>query len=565
MVSLDFCQKNTAKFLVWVLVVSFLCLLMPFPVQAAVQEIKVFVNGQGITFDTKPYVDSQNRTMVPIRFISQELGYSVDWNGTAKEVTIQGEGVKIKLRIGKNVALVNGQERAMDTVAALVQGRTMIPLRFVAENMGALVHYDAATKTVHITKEEKQEQEEQEGKEQKEEKKLLKDKVAVVTGSVVNIRSGPGTHYSVVAKVKMGQTLEVLAQQGDWYQIALDNSQEGWIAGWLVYLRDRSELPDRSPEPGEGREPENEVEEPQKELIQISQIQVESAEEKVEFSVQGDGKLDYTLFNLDNPRRLVLDFFNAQFTGGHNGAETIEVNQGLVKKIRVAQYSADQVRIVLDLLGPAGITLVNSKDDGSLLTFKVEEPSLEGKLIVLDPGHGSIQPGGWSDPGAVGPSNLYERDVVLDVAQRLAKKLEAKGAKVILTRTGDTNLTLAGRAQIANNNNADIFVSIHCDAHTNRSIGGTTTYYYGEVSGQREVRKKLAMTVQEELVKALGLRNIGIREANFAVLRHTRMPSILVETAFISNPQEEKLLATPEFREKIAEGIFQGIQKYFLE
>lgn len=557
---------NAAKILVWVLVVSLLCLLVPFPVQAAVTNIRVTVDGKEIAFDVKPYVDSQNRTMVPIRFIAQGLGYSVDWNKAANEVTIKNSGKEIKLWIGKKVALVAGQEVVMDTTAVLVQGRTMVPLRFVAENLGATVQYDEASRTVQITTGESQQRTGDGSDDNTQEITPVEGKIAVVTGSVVNVRSGPGTDYSVITQVKSGQALEVLAQKGDWYQISLNDNQTGWIAGWLVTLRDRINPSDRSPEPGEGREETGTgTEGSSGKLLTISQIQVESAGQEVVFSVISDGKLDYANFILDNPRRLVLDFFNAKFTGGQNGSQTIAVNKGLVEKIRVAQYTENQVRVVLDLLGPAGLTLVKSENNGSLLTFKVGQPTLEGKVIVIDPGHGSIQPGGWSDPGAVGPSNLYERDVVLDIAKRLAKKLEAQGAKVILTRTGDTNLTLAGRAEIANKNNADIFVSIHCNAHTNRSVGGTSTYYYGEVGGQREVRKKLAQAVQQELVKAIGLRNIGILEANFAVLRHTKVPSILVETAFISNPQEEKLLATAEFREKIAEGICNGILKYFLQ
>ena len=125
--------------------------------------------------------------------------------------------------------------------------------------------------------------------------------------------------------------------------------------------------------------------------------------------------------------------------------------------------------------------------------------------------------------------------MVLAIANRLKKQLEAVGAFVLMTRAGDTNLTLAGRAALANRNNADAFISIHANANYSASISGTSTYYYGG-SGQPAVRKKLAGLVQTEMVKSLGRINRGVLTANFAVLRETTVPSILVETAFISNP-----------------------------
>src|SRR5690606_37535935 len=139
-----------------------------------------------------------------------------------------------------------------------------------------------------------------------------------------------------------------------------------------------------------------------------------------------------------------------------------------------------------------------------------------------------------------------------------------EGATVIMTRTGSTtNLDLAGRARIANDNNADIFVSIHCNSSTNPAISGTSTYYYAPqdsvLGAQRAARQRLATLVQRELVAQLGRRDIVILAANFAVLPETTVRSILVETAFISNKEEEQQLATEEFRAKAARGIANGI------
>lgn len=591
----------------------------------------VTVEGQNINFDVKPYIDSQNRTIVPIRFIGEGLGYGFAWNEESKEVTVTGNNVVIKLWMNKKEAQVNGKKVTLDTTAVLQQGRAMVPLRFIAENMGAAVDYNKNSNTVNIARQNSGTTTEPIADETEivrinsatvnmrggpgtqfdvvrqaklgdvflvtsiqgdwyevaldggKKAWIIKSaadpfdvsqtpddvadngsavgKTAVIAEPTVNIRSGPGTSYSVVTKVNGGATFNVIGQEGDWYQVAMADNSTGWVASWLVTLRG-SDLSSRTEEPGERRD--DPAETGSTIIAVISEILVDSSGEEISFSVKGDNKLTYSTFNLDNPRRLVLDFFNSQLQLNGDNFQTINVQQGLVDTIRIAQFTESQVRVVLDLNGPAGVAPA-SAEGGSMLTFQVGKPSLQGKIIVLDPGHGSIQPGGWSDPGAIGPTNLYERDVVLDIALKAAELLKAKGASVILTRTGDTTLTLAGRASVANNNNADIFVSIHNNANTNRAISGTATYYYGDVNGQGEVRKKLASAVQKELVNALGRRDIGILQEKFAVLRYTLVPSILVETAFISNPEEEKLLASSEFRSKAAEGIVKGIERYFLD
>lgn len=189
---------------------------------------------------------------------------------------------------------------------------------------------------------------------------------------------------------------------------------------------------------------------------------------------------------------------------------------------------------------------------------------LAGMTIVVDPGHGG------KDPGAGGPSGTKEKDNTLATGLKLADLLRQGGARVVMTRTGDAPPTgenytqakdLAKRVEIANQINADLYVSIHNDAFTNPEAGGTTTYYSLEnpVSSQSS---KLAHAVQRELVKQIGLQDRKVKTANFYVIKHTKMPSILVELGFISNPTEEKLLRDPEFQRKAALGIYRGILVY---
>ncbi|MDD2498554.1 MAG: N-acetylmuramoyl-L-alanine amidase [Desulfitobacteriaceae bacterium] len=542
-------KKFFRNVVVCFLMISVLFLVSTGPADAASKSVNVTVNGRQVNFDVKPYIDGQNRTIVPLRFVSEELGYTCSWNSATKEIIVEGKGVSIKLWAGKKATQVNGQQVTMDTVAVVKNGRALVPLRFVLENMGAGVAYDKAANTVNITN----------GNYTGD--SVINGKVALVSEDNVNIRSGPDTSYNVVSKAKKGDVYIVSARSGQWYQVAVDGGKTGWIAEWLVSLRSADDLSSRSPEPGEGRDtpPDNNGK-----TVSISEIEVDDSGAEIAFTVSGDGKLEYSSFKLDNPRRLVLDFSNSVFKDEKYDGKVFSVNKGLVKAVRLGQ-SENQVRVVVDLNAPAGVNLLSSQDGGNKLKFCVSEPSINDKLIVIDPGHASIQPGGWSDPGAVGPNNVYEKDVVLDIAYKVKQKLEAKGADVLLTRTGDTSLTLAGRAEVANKNNADAFVSIHTNANVSRSINGTSTYYYGGVPGQSETRKKLASAVQKELVNAIQRRDIGVLTANFAVLRFTQVPSILVETAFISNYEEEKLLADAGFRAKIAEGIANGIERYFLD
>ncbi|MEA1924911.1 MAG: N-acetylmuramoyl-L-alanine amidase [Candidatus Altiarchaeota archaeon] len=190
---------------------------------------------------------------------------------------------------------------------------------------------------------------------------------------------------------------------------------------------------------------------------------------------------------------------------------------------------------------------------GILLMLLVAAAS--ATVVVLDPGHGG------KDPGAVGPTGLQEKDVALQVALKTKSLLEASGITVILTRSTDTYVSLSERVNIANNANADLFVSIHCNAFTDPSAHGTETWYSSSAPDPDKA-KKLAEFVQSELLSQLGLRDRGVKKNGFYVIKYTDMPSCLAELAFISNPNEEVLLADPSFQQKAARGIYEGIMDY---
>ncbi|EGO64289.1 cell wall hydrolase/autolysin [Acetonema longum DSM 6540] len=214
--------------------------------------------------------------------------------------------------------------------------------------------------------------------------------------------------------------------------------------------------------------------------------------------------------------------------------------------------SAKPYRVVID---------INKKTPPGKFQFT---SGLANKIIAIDPGHGG------SDPGAIGVTGLQEKTANLAVAKQLKAMLEKAGAKVIMTRETDVDVysasitdrdELRARTAIANHAKADVFISIHSNAAPNPAIKGTQTFYFAKSSYDA----MLARSLQQEMIKAGGLPDRSISATNFYVNKYTLMPAALVEMAFLSNKQEEKLLASPEFQEKIARGIVQGLETFFAQ
>lgn len=188
--------------------------------------------------------------------------------------------------------------------------------------------------------------------------------------------------------------------------------------------------------------------------------------------------------------------------------------------------------------------------------------NVKNKIITIDPGHGG------SDSGAVGPNGYTEKEGAFAISQKVASILNQSGAKVVMTRDSDVDVygpnasarnELQARVDVGNNANSDIFVSIHCNAFVNPAANGTQTFYYGSsYQGQR-----LAQSIQEKMIEANGLRDRGISTCNFYVVKHSYMPAVLIETAFITNYDEEALLSDDEWQTTMAKAIAEGINEYF--
>ncbi|MDQ3815433.1 MAG: N-acetylmuramoyl-L-alanine amidase, partial [Armatimonadota bacterium] len=273
---------------------------------------------------------------------------------------------------------------------------------------------------------------------------------------------------------------------------------------------------------------------------------------------------------IDDPPKIYFDF--PGYSVGLDAANSITervVSDGLgdVQRVRVGLFQTfpDTTRVVLDLKKPM-TAMRQSLPDNTMFAVVIFDPnesgrptippppgpwngSLSGFKIVVDAGHGG------HDLGAKG-ARSREKDHTLDIARRLRDKLENRGATVFMTRDNDYFVPLQGRVDFANSRKADIFFSVHINSFRSGSTG-TETFYWTAHSYM------LAREVQNELVKATQLKSRGISQARFFVIRKTWMPSVLTETCFISNPQEEKLLVDPKWRDRVASGMAQGIVNYF--
>jgi len=320
-----------------------------------------------------------------------------------------------------------------------------------------------------------------------------------------------------------------------------------------------------------------------------------------------------SLFSLTNPERLVIDLPG---TGLSAAVAAQEFDQGAVKGIRFGVRNEKDLRIVVDLHRPVApsyhivsrqggqrlIIDLGVKGNPELVDYKARltEPSqLRDVIVAIDAGHGG------KDPGAIGQRKTREKDITLKVAHRLFKRLQKQdGITPVMIRKKDIYIPLRERIRIARDRNADLFVSVHADAFKRKAAKGSSVFtlslkgasseaaqwladkeneadaLFGDIELDglsRDLKQTLLDLAQNSTLEAsleVGddvlseLKKIGsvhkpqVEQANFAVLKSPDIPSVLVETAFISNLGEEKKLNSPRFQEKLAKAIQSGVTHY---
>ncbi|MBK5532085.1 N-acetylmuramoyl-L-alanine amidase [Pseudomonas sp. TH08] len=356
---------------------------------------------------------------------------------------------------------------------------------------------------------------------------------------------------------------------------------------------------------------------------QIRNARLWRSDDKLRLVFELSGPVRYKTFTLSAPERLIIDLNGASLIGDFS---QLSLNDSVIRSIRSGRFGQGDTRIVLDLSDPV---LLNSfllaPQDGQgyrlvldLVSAKqapvapmVPRETPENKvhpkrdiIVVVDPGHGG------KDPGAVGAKGEREKDVVLSIAQLLAKRLKKeKGFDVKLVRNDDFFVPLRKRVDIARQHKADMFISVHADAAPRLSASGASVYCLSEggatsatarFMAQREngadllgatsllnlkdkdpmlagvildmsmnatiaASLQLGNTVLGSLAGITTLHQKRVEQAGFAVLKSPDVPSILVETGFISNARDSQRLVTARHQQAVADGLFEGLQRYFVK
>ncbi|VVM71670.1 N-acetylmuramoyl-L-alanine amidase [Pseudomonas fluorescens] len=354
---------------------------------------------------------------------------------------------------------------------------------------------------------------------------------------------------------------------------------------------------------------------------QIRNARLWRSEEKLRLVFDLSGPVRYKTFSLSAPERLIIDVSGADLSGDFS---QLALNGTVIRSIRSGPFGQGGTRIVLDLSNPVLLNsfllapqdgqshrlvldLVSAKAAPEIPMVPRETPRISAHpkrdiIVVVDPGHGG------KDPGAVGAKGEREKDVVLSIAQLLAKRLKKeKGFDVKLVRNDDFFVPLRKRVEIARQHKADMFISVHADAAPRLTASGASVYCLSEggatsatarFMAQREngadllgatsllnlkdkdpmlagvildmsmnatiaASLQLGNTVLGSLAGITTLHQKRVEQAGFAVLKSPDVPSILVETGFISNARDSQRLVTARHQQAVADGLFEGFLRYF--
>lgn len=473
----------------------FLVFLLAFPKagDAASASAKIFLDGQQLNLSSGVQVANvDNNILIPIRVVSENLGFKVDWEKASQSVTVQNSITTVKMVVGSKTAHIDGSQVSMNITPVLSGQTTLVPLRFVSSQMGMDVKWDNQNKAVYLSS----------------------------SGSMT----------------------------------------DPWIDDNGTPNDPDTEVPSTPTEPVNPSLPGTPG--------SLSSIDgISFSENRLMIATSGNVKPN--VFKLSSPERIVVDLPNTAFSevfgyehtlNTKNSGELSVTGYPDVSLIRYALFSdsPSTVRVVINLNNAMDYTVTTENDGLVFINLNAPEAvptppvgSNGKKIVVLDAGHGG------SDPGSNSITGKKEKAFNLALAQKVEKLLKKeKNIDVIMTRSDDSTLGLKDRSKIANNLNADIFVSMHGNNSTVGSPTGTETLY------TRAESSKLAQTIHKYLVKATGLKDRGVKTQNLSVTRETKMPAVLLEVGFLNNKNDESQMFSEDFQNRVAEGIVSGIKEY---
>jgi len=504
------------KRVISILLIIMLFISVPAFSKGESDEIGLIINGQKIECDVSPEIIN-GRTLVPARVIFDSFGAEVFWNDSLRQVVVSTSASVIIFNIGSKIAYVNGVAFNIDVAPVIMNGRTLIPVRFISERMGYDVVWNGTDRTVNITSS----------------KVIVRDEVY---DKIENEKTDneDNNNYDESSKDIRTQLRQLtVTNNDDTCYVKVSFSQK------VIPNEMRLSSPDRIVLDFENVNQICKDEKIDFEDSDIIQVRWAYHDDYTRLVIETNQKLDYTLKYTSTSCTVVIEKENVDKPVSDNKTE---------------QPSGDE-----------DVTDKEIIDKDVIFT----PPILDSKapIIVIDPGHGGY------DAGAVGRDDsgeivIREKDANLTISLKVEKRLKSDGINVVMTRNTDKALgttvmeDLVTRAEIANRVGADLFISIHNNASENSDATGTSVLYPGLANsgGYGITSKELAQNIQNPMAEATGLKDRGIVESpEMVVLKRTKMPAVLLECAFVTNEGDRAVLLSEERTDAIADAIYKGI------
>lgn len=410
---------------------------------------------------------------------------------------------------------------------------------------------------------------------------LANENTVVVEAELLNVRYGPGLSHEVLTHAKEKDRLHVLGEENKWYKVRLENDEVGWVASWLVNNNNLIHTNQKFVRVNAKSVNIRQFADPESDILgvvhQDTELQV----------LYNDGSWQQVLYmgqvawiHKDYTKKVTQSTNNpvqpdpnsiVQTENQKTNIRSMPSMNGDVIYLTDPGESFDYIETVSNWHHvqidenrtgyiAASVSSVETKsiEKDKPKEIAAEQPagkvsSLAEATIVVDAGHGG------KDSGAISPDQtIYEKNIALNTALLLKKRLEDAGTNVILTRDQDIFVSLDDRLALSHQHQADAFISLHYDAvETANSMSGTTTYY------QLDENLELARTINKYLTTNGPLPNNGVRLANYKVLRENKQPAVLLELGYMNHSTDTQIIDSPSYQSAIVEAIYQSLREYY--
>ncbi|MDM5320826.1 N-acetylmuramoyl-L-alanine amidase [Bacillus altitudinis] len=407
------------------------------------------------------------------------------------------------------------------------------------------------------------------------------------TASDLRIRTGPGTSYQVVGTFPQGASAKKLQTSGEWTKISYKQAV-GWVhsdyvSGGQKASQSSSGESSRSKQTGtvgvsslnvrQSAAPNAQVVASLARNTQITILREQNGWYEIEAKGVKGWAASYYIVTSNGTSTaggknssssasqkkayIVYDGTNIRKSASTSAQIAERATKGAAYRIVRTQGDWYEVTLSNGGTGYVASWVVQTNKNSSEAPRPKQDSSsgtgsLKGKTIVLDPGHGG------KDSGTIGADGAFEKNITIKTANLLAGKLRASGANVYLTRSEDTFISLQSRVATSHYRNADAFISLHYDSFMDSSVRGSTAYYYQAAKDQQ-----LATNVHSEVAKRSQIPDKGVKFGDYFVLRENKRPSLLYELGYLSNPQEEAIIYSASYQERVTEGMTEGLKQYF--